>query len=94
MLRKVPQSANRVAILQSGRAQIAERLTPKEYDSLSKMDGVKVVSAYGNENLFLYVNYQVPPYDSLAMRKALAHAVPYDKIISTSYFGKARKWPG
>ena len=94
VLRKVPQSANRVAILQSGRAQIAERLTPKEYDRLSKMDGVKVVGTYGNENLFLYVNYQVPPYDNLAMRKALAHAIPYDKIISTSYFGNARKWPG
>ena len=94
VLRKVPQSANRVAILQSGRAQIAERLTPKEYDRLSGMDGVKVVSTYGNENLFLYVNYQVPPYDNVAMRKALAHAVPYDKIIATSYFGKARKWPG
>ena len=40
------------------------------------------------------MNYQVPPYDNPAMRKALAHAVPYDKIISTSYFGKARKWPG
>ena len=94
VLRKVPQSANRVAILQSGRAQIAERLTPKEYNSLSKMDGVKVVGTYGNENLFLYVNYQVPPYDNLAMRKALAHAIPYDKVITTSYFGKARKWPG
>ena len=61
VLRKVPQSANRVAVLQSGRAQIAERLTPKEYNSLSKMSGVKVVSSYGNENLFLYVNYQGRP---------------------------------
>ncbi len=94
VLRKVPQSANRVAILRSGQAQIAERLTPKEYNSLSGVDSVEVVSTYGNENLFLYVNYQVPPYDNLAMRKALAHAVPYAKIIDTSYFGKARKWPG
>lgn len=94
VLRKVPQSANRVAILRSGQARIAERLTPKEYDSLRTAGGVKVIGTYGNENLFLYVNYHVPPYDNLAMRKALAHAVPYAKIIDTSYFGKARKWPG
>ncbi len=94
VLRKVPQSANRVAVLMSDRAQVAERLTPKEYDNLSRAAGVKVVGTYGNENLFIYVNHQVPPYDNLAMRKALAHAIPYDKIIATSYFGKARKWRG
>jgi peptide/nickel transport system substrate-binding protein len=94
VVRKVPQSANRVAILLSGGAQIAEHLTPKEYDSLSKAKNVRVVGTQGNENMFLILNFKSPPFDNPLVRQAIAHAVPYQRIIDTSYFGKAHKWPG
>ena len=94
VVRKVPQSANRVAILRSGGAQIAEHLTPKEYDNLSKADNVRVVGVQGNENMFMILNFQNPPFDNPLVRQAIAHAIPYQKIIDTSYFGKAHKWAG
>ncbi len=94
VVRKVPQSANRVAILLTGGAQIAEHLTPKEYDSLSKAKNVSVVGTQGNENMFLILNFKSPPFDNPLVRQAIAHAVPYQRIIDTSYFGKAHKWPG
>jgi len=40
--RKVPQSSNRVAILRSGRAQVAEALNPAELDSLRTVPNVRV----------------------------------------------------
>ncbi|MDA0367413.1 MAG: ABC transporter substrate-binding protein [Proteobacteria bacterium] len=94
ILRKVPQSSNRTVILRSGQAHIVERLTPKEYDNLSRASGVKVMGTFGNENLFLHLNYNVKPFDDVRIRRAIAHAIPYDRIIQTGYFGLARKWDG
>ena len=94
VVKKVPQSANRVAILLSGGAQFSEHLTPKEYDSLSRAKNVSVVGVKGNENMFMILNFKSPPFDNPLVRQAIAHAVPYDRIIDTSYFGKAHKWLG
>lgn len=92
--RKVPQSANRVAILRAGRAQIAEALNPKELDSLHNVAGVKVVGGYLNSALSVLANYKTKPFDNIALRQALAYAVPYEDIIRTSYFGQAKQWDG
>jgi len=94
VVRKVPQSANRVAILLSGGAHISEHLTPKEYNTLSKAKNVNVVGVQGNENMYMVLNFKSPPFDNPLVRQAIAHAVPYQKIIDTSYFGKAHKWAG
>ena len=92
--RKVPQSANRVAILRSGQAQLVEHLTPKEFSALRDVRGVEVAGIFGNENLFLHMNYQTPPFDNVKVRQAIAFALPYDRIIRDGYFGQARRWLG
>lgn len=94
VLRKVPQSANRAVVLRSGQAQIAERLTPKEYNNLKGTRGVKVIGTFGNENLFLHLNFKTKPFDDVRVRRAIAHAIPYDRVIQTGYFGEAKKWTG
>ena len=94
IVRKVPQSANRVAVLRTGDAQIVERLTPREYEALRNVRGVKVAGTYGNENVFLHLNFKSKPFDDPRVRRAIAHAVPYDRIIRDGYFGQARKWDG
>jgi len=92
--RKVPQSANRIAILRSGRAQVAEALNPKELDSLTKVPGYKVTGGYLNSSLSLLMNFKTKPFDNVKLRQALAYAVPYQDIIRTSYFGQAKQWMG
>lgn len=94
VLRKVPQSANRVVILRSGQAQLVERLTQKEFNSLRNVRGVKVAGVLGNENLFVHMNFKTPPFDNVALRQAIAHAIPYEAIIRDAYFGGAKKWNG
>lgn len=94
VLRKVPQSANRLAVLRTGGAQIAERLTPREYESLRNVRGVKLAGTYGNENVFLSLNFKSKPFDDPRVRRAVAYAIPYDRIIRDGYFGQARKWEG
>ncbi len=93
-VRRVPQSSNRLLVLRSGQADLVTGLTPREFDSLAKVDGLKVASVTGNENLFIHMNFDVPPFDNVKLRQAIAHAIPFDQIISTGYFGQAKQWNG
>jgi peptide/nickel transport system substrate-binding protein len=94
IFRRVPQSSNRIAILRSGQAGLVEGLNPKEIDSLGGARGVKVTGGYLNATLFMTMNYRVRPFDNIKLRQAIAHALPYDDIIRTSYFNQARQWRG
>lgn len=92
--RKVPVSANRVAAVRTGAAQLVEHLTPKQYSSLKSARNVKVAGVFGNEVVFVHMNWKSPPFENVKLRKAIAYAVPYDRIISTVYVNQARKWHG
>jgi len=92
--RKVPQSANRIAILRSGQASIVEGLNPKEIDAVSKVKGIKIEGGYLNNTLILLVNWKAKPFDNVTLRKAIAHAIPYQDIIRTTYFNQAKQWQG
>jgi peptide/nickel transport system substrate-binding protein len=92
--RKVPESANRLAALKSGAAQVAENLTPKELESARQAQGLKVAGVIGNENLFLHMNFKSAPFDNPLVRQAVAAAIPYDQIVKDAYFNQAKKWEG
>jgi peptide/nickel transport system substrate-binding protein len=94
VMRRVPQSSNRIAILRSGQAGFVEGLNPKEFESLHGLKGVKVTGGYLNSTFFLTMNFKVKPFDNVKLRQAIAYAMPYDDIIRTSYFGKAKRWTG
>jgi peptide/nickel transport system substrate-binding protein len=92
--RKVPQSANRLAILRTGQAQIVESLNPREIDSLRKVPNIKIGGGYLNATMFVLLNFKSKPFDNPLMRKAIAYAIPYQDVIKTSYFGEAKQWEG
>ena len=93
-VRRVPQSSNRVVVLQSGQADLVTGLTPREFDSLRGKEGFAVAGVRGNENMFLHMNFDVPPFDNITLRQAIAHAIPFDQIIANGYFGQATQWMG
>ena len=93
-VRRVPQSSNRVVVLQTGEAQLVTGLTPREFDSLRDKPGVAVAGVAGNENLFVHMNFKTPPFDNPLVRQAIAHAIPFDQIIANGYFGQATQWKG
>jgi peptide/nickel transport system substrate-binding protein len=90
--RKVPTSANRLAAVQTGQAQVVDKLTPSEFASLDGVEGVSVSAVTGNQNLFVHMNFLTKPFDNVLVRRAIASAIDYDKIIANGYFGKAQKW--
>ena len=94
IMRKIPQSGQRLVILRSGQAQLVEHLTPKEYDSLKKAKGVKVVSVEGNATTYVHMHWEQKPFDNIKVREAIAYAIPYNKIIDNVFFGEATKYNG
>jgi peptide/nickel transport system substrate-binding protein len=40
------------------------------------------------------MNFDVPPFDNVLVRRAIAHAIPFDQIIANGYFGQASQWMG
>ncbi|MSO65841.1 MAG: ABC transporter substrate-binding protein [Alphaproteobacteria bacterium] len=94
VIRKQPQSAQRMAVLRTGQAQLTEALTPKEFDSLRNVRGVKVTSVPSNASTGIWMNWSVKPWNNVDMRKALAYAVPYERILKDVYFGDSIKMNG
>jgi peptide/nickel transport system substrate-binding protein len=94
VMRRVPQSSNRLVILRTGQAQLVQGLTPREYDSLKNVPGVKVEGVEGSEALFAIMNFDKKPFDNPLIRQAVAAAIPVDRIIKTGYFGEAKPWRG
>ncbi|MEO9190176.1 MAG: ABC transporter substrate-binding protein [Acetobacteraceae bacterium] len=92
VIKKVPQSANRALTLRAGEAQLTQHLTAREFDGLRKARGVTVAGVYGNETLFLNLNFKTPPFDNPKLRQAFAAAMPYAQIAQIGYAGQARKW--
>lgn len=93
-VRRVPQSSNRLVVLRSGQADIVTGLTPREFNSIADVDGLTVAGVTGNENLFIHMNFDVEPFDNIKLREAIAHAIPFEQIIATGYFGEATQWQG
>jgi dipeptide transport system substrate-binding protein len=94
VMKKVPQSSNRMVILRSGQAQIVQGLTPREYASLRGVTGIKVAGVFGNETLFISPNFASPLYKNKLLREAIAYGIDYEQVLKTGYLGQARKADG
>jgi peptide/nickel transport system substrate-binding protein len=91
IMKRVPQSSNRVLTMRSGRADLTQRLTSREFNGLRNASGVSVAGIYGNESLFLSLNFKTPPFDNPKIRQAIAYAIPYQQVVNIGYSGSARK---
>ena len=94
--RQVPSDSNRLALLLNGSAQIARDLTQDELDNVSKSSdkGVTATCIAANQFVYVALNFASGPTSKLAVRQALAYAVPYDNINSSVYHGRAKRLYG
>jgi peptide/nickel transport system substrate-binding protein len=94
IVRAVPETANRAALLQRGEVQIAEQLRAREVVDLSEKANATVPNVSTNLNVFLPINTTRPGLSDPKVRQAIAYAIPYDRIISDVYLGRAHKMEG
>jgi peptide/nickel transport system substrate-binding protein len=85
--KEVPQSPQRVALVQGGAADVAQYLRPRELKSLSNASGVRVDSVRGTQQTWIELNAKMKPFDNVSVRKAMNYALPQDQIVRTVYQG-------
>lgn len=77
--------------LESGDIDIALGLGRQDVADLREREGLQVISSPSNEQVRIEMLTTAPPFDDLAVRRAVASAVPYQQIIDNVYGGDARR---
>jgi peptide/nickel transport system substrate-binding protein len=91
ILKAVPESSARLALLKAGQIDIAWGLSERELQEVAKDPNLQVVRAESNKQLYLGLVTNKPPFDNKKLRQAVAYATPYQDIIEKVYYGHARR---
>ncbi|MCC7103574.1 MAG: hypothetical protein IT307_00390 [Chloroflexi bacterium] len=91
--RPVPESAARMAALQTGGVDLATNV-PVDAVSTLQQQGLQVVTRPGIQTLYLRLNARKPPLDDPLVRQALVAAVDSQRIVEALYGGHARRVNG
>lgn len=89
IVREVPNSANRLALAQTGAVDIAQWLLPQELVQLQGNPNVKVNSFRSNFQVIYSMNTLKPPFDNPKVREAFKWAFPYEDALKTAFMGIA-----
>ena len=92
IIREVPAPATRRALLERGDAQFSIDLPPKDAKELAANPRVKVEGhPIGCCQHHVGMNVTMAPFDNVLVRRAIAHALPYEKIYSLAAFERGEK---
>ena len=91
ILKAVPESSARLALLVAGQVDIAWGLNERELRVVQDDSKLQVVRATANKQLYVGLGVDKPPFDNKLLRQAMAWATPYGDIIEKVYFGHARR---
>jgi peptide/nickel transport system substrate-binding protein len=89
--RTVPSAGNRRALIERGDADVSFDLPSKDFLELSKAGKVAVASTPISNGMWcVELNVTKPPFDDKRVRQAIAHALPYQKIMDVVIYGRAK----
>ena len=87
--KEIPNSANRLAMLQSGDIDVFDSPLPEEVKQLQGVDGVKIEYHRSNKSLRIEPLCIDPILSNVKVRQALAYAFPYDEVLETVFLNNA-----
>jgi peptide/nickel transport system substrate-binding protein len=87
IFRTIPDVAARIAALQSGEANIVDKVPSDLADTLS--GDAKAVSANGTRVYFMAMNVQKKPFDDVNVRRAVGEAINSEELATSLYKGRA-----
>jgi peptide/nickel transport system substrate-binding protein len=85
----IPTAADRLLLLRSGELDVLRGVPYSEIDALSQEEGIKVLIYPSTDTRAIALNNNIPPFDNVQVRQALAYAIPYEDIINTVWAGYA-----
>src|ERR1700738_1793402 len=89
IVQSVPEPATRANLVERGDADIVVDLQASDVQSLEAKGKLKVISTpQYNSVTFVSMNNQIPPFDNINVRRAIAFALPYDDMFKAALFGR------
>ncbi len=89
--RVVPSAATRRALLERGDVDVSNEFPPKDIVEMKREGKVKVYSTpIDNAVQFVVMNEKMPPFDNVKVRRAVAYAIPYEKIMDVALYETTR----
>ncbi len=89
--RVVPSAATRRALLERGDVDVSNEFPPADIVEMEREHKVNVyVTPIDNAVQFIVMNEKMPPFDNVKVRRAIAYAIPYQKIMELALYNKAR----
>lgn len=77
----VSENSARRQMVESGDAYVTNTFTAEDLEAMSTNPNVRLIRENSIKNLTLNISVDRPPLDKVNVRKALAYAMPYQKVI-------------
>ncbi len=90
VFKQVAESGSRVAMLETGEADIIAEVPPEEVERLKGVDGIEVVQKTGLRTFFAAFDFDTPALQDVNVRQALNHAVDKQAIVDAIFLGLAQ----
>ena len=96
VIREVPSTGNRRALLLRGDADLAPDLPVRDVVDLAREPKLRALGGpMANTMYFVGMNTRTPPFDDVRVRQAIASAIPYDRILNNARLGRGQPlWGG
>lgn len=88
LVKVIPDSATRLALLKRGQVDYAMRLREREYQEVARDPNLQVVRHAANFIPYFGPVQTNPLMANVKVRQALAYAIPYEEIHQKVYFGQ------
>lgn len=86
----VPENAARVIMLETGEADVIEKVPASEIERLKSNEEVQIVSRPTNRVLYVGINTTVAPFDQVKVRQALNYAIDRETLVNKLYEGRVK----
>lgn len=91
LYRAVPAAGTRRALVERADADVASDLPPRDVADIVSAKRLNVESAQQANTLkYLALSTIIKPFDDVRVRQAIAYAIPYEKVIESAVFGRAK----
>jgi peptide/nickel transport system substrate-binding protein len=87
--RHVGEAATRVAMVETGEAQLALNVPVEDVARLERNDKLQIVKATSVVTAHIWINTRRKPFDDRRVRQALNHAVDKRRIVASIFGGSA-----
>ncbi|HWI53350.1 MAG TPA: ABC transporter substrate-binding protein [Symbiobacteriaceae bacterium] len=91
VIKFIKEDSNRLMLLQSGDADLAIEIPPKDVTSLQANQNLVVRSDASGRILYFLLNTAVKPFDNKKVRQAVSYAIPYKDLTDKVMYGQAKQ---